>query len=67
MVDKGEQWLWPVVVVVGLVDVEVFVDFFCGECDILFYCKEYIISLWCVYYFIVLKVKIDSLLQHVCR
>ena len=67
VVDKGERWLWPVVVVVGLADVEVFVDFFCGECDILFYCKEYIISLWCVYYFIVLKVKIDSLLQHVCR
>ena len=30
VVDKGEQWLWPVVVVVGLADVEVFVGFFCG-------------------------------------
>ena len=28
VVDKGERWLWPVVVVVGLADVEVFVDFF---------------------------------------
>ena len=27
VVDKGEQWLWPVVVVVGLVDAEVFVVF----------------------------------------
>ena len=27
VVDKGEWWLWPVVVVVGLVDVEVFVVF----------------------------------------
>ena len=29
VVDKGEWWLWPVVVVVGLVDVVVFVVF-CG-------------------------------------
>ena len=28
VVDKGERWLWSVVVVVGLADVEVFVDFF---------------------------------------
>ena len=27
VVDKGERWLWPVVVVVGLADVEVFVVF----------------------------------------
>ena len=27
MVDKGEQWLWPMVVVVGLANVEVFVVF----------------------------------------
>ena len=27
VVDKGEQWLWPVVVIVGLADVEVFVVF----------------------------------------
>ena len=27
VVDKGERWLWPVVVVVGLVDAEVFVVF----------------------------------------
>ena len=66
VVDKGERWLWPVVVVVGLADAEVFVVFFCGKCDVLFYCKEYIILLWCVYYFIVLKGKIDSLLQHGC-
>ena len=28
VVDKGERWLWPVVVVVGLADAEVFVVFF---------------------------------------
>ena len=44
VVDKGKRWLWPVVVVVGLADAEVFVVFF-GKCDILFYCKEYIILL----------------------
>ena len=27
VVDKGERWLWPVVVVVGLADAEVFVVF----------------------------------------
>ena len=27
VVDKGERWLWPVVVVMGLADVEVFVVF----------------------------------------
>ena len=46
VVDKGERWLWPMVVVVGLADAEVFVVF-----------------LWeVIYYFIVLEVKIDSLL-----
>ena len=37
------------------------------EVDILFYCTRYIILLWYLYYFIVLKTKIDSLLQHMCR
>ena len=46
VVDKGERWLWPVVVVVGLVDAEVFVDFFLWEYDILFYCGVYIILLY---------------------
>ena len=37
VVDKGERWLWPVVVVVvGLADAEVFVVFFVRS-DILFY------------------------------
>ena len=27
VVDKGKRWLWPVVVVMGLADVEVFVVF----------------------------------------
>ena len=43
------------------------VDFFFLEWDILFYCSGYIILLWCLYYFIVLKAKIDPLLQHVCK
>ena len=30
VVEKGERWIWPVVVVVGLADVEVFVVFFFG-------------------------------------
>ena len=42
-------WLWLLFIVV----------------DILFYCSRYIISLWCLYYFIVLKVKIDLLLQYI--
>ena len=53
MVDKGERWLWPVVVVVGLADVEVFVVFFVSSVifyfivrDILFYCDVYIILLY---------------------
>ena len=53
MVDKGERWLWPVVVVVGLADAEVFVVFFVGSVmyyfivrDILFYCDVYIILLY---------------------
>ena len=47
----GYRWLWLLFIVV----------------DILFYCNRYIILLWCLYYFIVLKAKIDPLLQHVCR
>ena len=43
------RWLWLLFIVV----------------DILFYCNRYIILLWCLYYFIVLKAKIDPLLQHV--
>ena len=35
--------------------------------DILFYCSRYLILLCCLYYFIVLKTKIDPLLQHVSR
>ena len=35
--------------------------------NILFYCSRYIILLWCLYYFIVLKAKIDPLLQYVSR
>ena len=53
MVDKGERWLWAVVVVVGLADVEVFVVFFVGSViyyfivrNILFYCDVYIILLY---------------------
>ena len=54
VVDKGERWLWPVVVVVvGLADVEVFVVFFVGSVmyyfivrNILFYCDVYIILLY---------------------
>ena len=42
-------WLWLLFIVV----------------DILFYCSRFIILLWCLYYFIVLKVKIDSLLLDV--
>ena len=45
------RWLWLLFIVV----------------DILFYYSRYIILLWCLYYFIVLKAKIDSLLQYVCR
>ena len=53
VVDKGERWLWPVVVVVGLADAEVFVVFFVGSVmyyfivrNILFYCGVYIILLY---------------------
>ena len=53
VVDKGERWLWPVVVVVDLADVEVFVVFFVGSViyyfivrNILFYCDVYIILLY---------------------
>ena len=48
---SGCGWLWLLFIVV----------------DILFYCSRYIILLWCLYYFIVLKVKIDPLLQDVSR
>ena len=53
MVEKGERWLWPVVVVVGLADAEVFVVFFGGSViyyfivrNILFYYDVYIILLY---------------------
>ena len=53
VVDKGERWLWPVVVVVGLADAEVFVVFLGGSViyyfivrNILFYCDVYIILLY---------------------
>ena len=53
VVDKGERWLWPVVVVVGLADAEVFVVFFGRSViyyfivrNILFYCDVYIILLY---------------------
>ena len=48
---SGCGWLWLLFIVV----------------DILFYCSRYIILLWYLYYFIVLKAKIDLLLQYVCR
>ena len=48
---SGCGWLWLLFIVV----------------DILFYCSRYIILLWYLYYFIVLKSKIDLLLQYVCR
>ena len=35
--------------------------------DVLFYYSRYLILLRYLYYFIVLKAKIDSLLQYVCR
>ena len=47
----GWLWLWLLFIVV----------------DILFYYSRYIILLWCLYYFIVLKAKIDPLLQYECR
>ena len=52
LVDKGEWWLWPVVVVVGLADAEVFVVFLWEVIyyfivkNILFYCDGYIILLY---------------------
>ena len=52
VVDKGERWLWPVVVVVGLADAEVFVVFLWEVIyyfivrNILFYCDVYIILLY---------------------
>ena len=33
---------------------------------IVIYCSEYIILLWCLYYFIVLKAKIDPLIDAEC-
>ena len=47
----GYRWLWLLFIVV----------------NILFYCNRYIILLWCLYYFIVLKAKIDPLLQYVLK
>ena len=52
MVAKVEWWLWPVVVVVGLADAEVFVVFLWEVIyyfivrNILFYCDVYIILLY---------------------
>ena len=52
MVDKGERWLWPMVVVVGLADAELFVVFLWEMIyyfivrNILFYCDVYIILLY---------------------
>ena len=52
VVDKGERWLWPVVVVVGLADAELFVVFLWEMIyyfivrNILFYCDVYIILLY---------------------
>ena len=43
------EWLWLLFIVV----------------NILFYCNRYIILLWCLYYFILLKIKINPLLQRV--
>ena len=56
-------WRWVKIVAVAVVGV---VNFF-WKWDILFYCNSYIILLWYLYYFIVLKVKIDPLLQHMYR
>ena len=52
VVDNGERWLWPVVVVVGLADAELFVVFLWEMIyyfivrNILFYCDMYIILLY---------------------
>ena len=53
VVDKGERWLWPVVVVVGVVDGRDVCGFFVGNViyyfivrNILFYCDVYIILLY---------------------
>lgn len=48
---RGCGWLWLLFIVM----------------NILFYCSRYIILLWYLYYFIMLKAKIDLLLQHVSR
>ena len=48
---SGCGWLWLLFIVI----------------DILFYYSKYIILLWCLYYFIVLKIQINSLLQHVSK
>ena len=59
MVAKIELWLWPVVVVVvGVADGR-------GGCGCGWCCRCFLGS--GVYYFIVLKAKIDQLLQHVYR
>ena len=58
--DSGNSsscgWLWLLFIIVDILFIVV---------DILFYCSRYIILLWCLYYFIVLKAKIDPLLQYV--
>ena len=56
-------WWWVKIVAVAVVGV---VNFF-WKWNILFYCNSYIILLWYLYYFIMLKVKIDSLMQHMYR
>ena len=52
-----------VVVVVGVVDGRGDCSWCCEFCWIV----RYIILLWCLYYFIMLKVKIDLLLQHIYK
>ena len=57
--ESGGQWLWPVVVVVGLADVEVFVVFL--VVNVIYY----FIMMCILFYFIILKTKIYPLLQHI--
>ena len=51
---------WMIIIVLWVTGKLNFIGF-----DILFYCSKYIILLWCLYYFIVLKCKINPLLQYV--
>ena len=55
-----------VVVVVPVVDDTGGVIFF-WKWNILFYCSGYNILLWYLYYFIMLKAKIDPLLQYMYK